>query len=220
MRKYVIAALVPAVSVFASLLACEGILRVMRGEPVFALRDFRNAHVEAARYSVQAEYDPVLGWRQIANFTSPDRNTLEHGVRRNSAADGRIRTGGMLAVGDSFTAGSEVRDNETWPAHLERMIGVPVVNGIVTWLVMQHGADVIRKFDSPRAEALAVESCAREMGIHVIDEFDSLKAVYRANPEQLKAYYVMRNNGHTFGHMSSRGNENIASLIAQALKEP
>src|SRR5262245_6064235 len=37
---------------------------------------------------------------------------------------------------------------------------------------------------------------------------------------RLKAYYVMRNNGHTFGHMSSRGNENIASLIAHALKEP
>lgn len=34
----------------------------------------------------------------------------------------------MIAVGDSFTAGSEVADAETWPAQLERLIDGPVIN--------------------------------------------------------------------------------------------
>jgi len=34
----------------------------------------------------------------------------------------------ILAVGDSFTFGEEVNDNETWPAYLEIVTGTPVIN--------------------------------------------------------------------------------------------
>ena len=40
--------------------------------------------------------------------------------------------GPILAVGDSFTYGDEVSDQETWPAQLQRLTGHPVLNGGVT----------------------------------------------------------------------------------------
>jgi lysophospholipase L1-like esterase len=53
----------------------------------------------------------------------------------------------IVAVGDSYTYGEEVRDGETWPAHLERLLGRPVLNGGVSG----YGFDQIVL----RAEALA-----------------------------------------------------------------
>lgn len=38
----------------------------------------------------------------------------------------------ILAVGNSFTYGDEVRDDETWPAQLQRLTGRRVLNGGVT----------------------------------------------------------------------------------------
>src|SRR5690606_25037038 len=35
----------------------------------------------------------------------------------------------VLAVGDSFTFGDQVDDDETWPAYLERILQRPVRNG-------------------------------------------------------------------------------------------
>lgn len=75
-----------------------------------------------------SEYDPILGWKLIDHMRYPGFSTLAHGIRRNGD-ETEIRKGGILAVGDSFTAGSEVDDHETWPAHLERVMGVPVING-------------------------------------------------------------------------------------------
>src|SRR6185503_7626483 len=53
---------------------------------------------------------------------------IAHGIRTNGLGETEVRTGGALAVGDSFTAGSEVADTETWPAQLEPLIGMPGVN--------------------------------------------------------------------------------------------
>jgi hypothetical protein len=55
-------------------------------------------------------------------------NTVEFGFRSNGGENAHARTGGILAVGSSFTAGSEVADEETWSAQLEQLIGVPVNN--------------------------------------------------------------------------------------------
>lgn len=40
-----------------------------------------------------------------------------------------LETSPLLALGDSFTLGSEVNDNETWPAHLEQLLHRRVFNG-------------------------------------------------------------------------------------------
>ena len=38
----------------------------------------------------------------------------------------------LLAVGDSYTYGEEVKDAETWPAHLQQLLGQRVLNGGVS----------------------------------------------------------------------------------------
>jgi hypothetical protein len=290
-----------------------------------------------------AVYDPNLGWAVGSNLSSDGFNTLEHGIRKNRKTDATIRTGGALAVGDSFTAGSEVHDEASWPAQLERLTGMPVINagaggygtdqiimraeellpivkprvlvigmlesdiersayssqgaakpyyttendrlvlhnvpvpqtppvkrnwlhavapysalaarvtrlidtreenyvrvkndtvkvtclllqrvkriadreGIRTLLAMQHGAYILRDLDAPLDRALQVGACATAMGIQVVDEFDSLKAILRADPSQLAAHYVMTKGAP--GHMSEGGNAHMAKLLAAALAGP
>lgn len=89
-------------------------------------------HGGNAEYPTQ--FDSHTGWslRPIASVVDPRRGCTytidDHGFRSNGQAaplsDSRI-----LAIGDSFTFGCEVNDNDTWPAHLERLAGTPVVNG-------------------------------------------------------------------------------------------
>ena len=67
------------------------------------------------------------------------------GLRGNGTAP--IDGAPILAVGDSFTFGDEVKDNETWPAELQRLTGHPVLNAGVSG----YGFDQIVL----RAEALA-----------------------------------------------------------------
>jgi hypothetical protein len=50
------------------------------------------------------------------------------GERQEAVPDG----GPILAVGDSFTYGDEVDDLDTWPAQLQRLTGLRVMNGGVT----------------------------------------------------------------------------------------
>jgi len=79
-------------------------------------------------------YHPILGWVLRAgiggNSQDPETSftTGEHGVRMNSNEVRPVPQGAILAVGDSFTAGSEVGDRYSWPAQLERLLGSPVVN--------------------------------------------------------------------------------------------
>jgi hypothetical protein len=78
--------------------------------------------------------DADLGWRPRPGASSRDGNVNidAAGMRRNdNPAQLPKDTAGALrivAIGDSFTFGDEVSDNETWPAQLERLLqqgGVP-----------------------------------------------------------------------------------------------
>ena len=119
-------------SLVISLLAAEFGFRIFSGLPVLEMRDWRMERARMKRIGDRADLDPHLGWRLKPNFSIDEFTTLTHGVRRNFD-ENTIRTGGILAVGDSFTEGfGVVADDETWPAHLEALAGVPVVNGGVS----------------------------------------------------------------------------------------
>jgi hypothetical protein len=102
--------------------------RMHSHRPVLVLDDWRLGRIAYLTFGDRAGFDPVLGWTPREDIESDGYNTLDYGIRRN-LSENQIRAGGILAVGDQYTdGGSEVEDGETWPAHLERMTGVPVLN--------------------------------------------------------------------------------------------
>jgi lysophospholipase L1-like esterase len=52
-----------------------------------------------------------------------------HGLRSTGAPPAGAPSGPILAVGDSYTFGEDVADEETWPAQLQRLTGRRVLNG-------------------------------------------------------------------------------------------
>jgi hypothetical protein len=78
-----------------------------------------------------ASFDAQLGWvpRTGVYVRSPSENwtITPAGFRSNGAAVSRSGRP-ILVVGDSFTFGDEVLDHETWPARLEELMDVPVLN--------------------------------------------------------------------------------------------
>jgi hypothetical protein len=106
----------------------EILIRVATHSPLLELPDFRAARGERNNLNQAIEYEPLVGWILKPFLASKDFNTIEYGLRSNGSAATRGRLDGILAVGSSFTAGSEVPDGDTWPAHLERLVGLPVNN--------------------------------------------------------------------------------------------
>ena len=101
--------------------------RAVMGLPVLRWEEWRQRHVVTNRLGGHAQVDPVLGWVSKPDFASPGHTSLQYGVRRNGK-ETEVRPGHILAVGDSFTEGWEVNDDDTWPAYLERTTKTPVVN--------------------------------------------------------------------------------------------
>lgn len=117
-----------AATVFVGLVALEVGLRLVNGIPATPWSDWRKPFLIQQNESSANRYDETLGW-VLRDFLETDSlNTIEHGIRRNSP-DTVLARGEILASGDSFTAGSEVSDHESWPAHLETILGRPVMNG-------------------------------------------------------------------------------------------
>lgn len=79
----------------------------------------------------RAQYDAELGW-------IPNMGKRHVGSTINTVVDGNVRYNGhpdqypddqlILTIGDSFTWGDEVNDNETWPSYLERNVKRKVIN--------------------------------------------------------------------------------------------
>jgi hypothetical protein len=128
------AALYVAATPVICMLALEIAVRAYSRLPIFTLQDWRALQVNVLQSVMQ--YDVLLGWIPASNTDAPF-NTLDYGVRKNSGEKEALITGGILAVGDSYTAGSEVADADTWPAQLERMLGRRVINAGV----MGYGVD-------------------------------------------------------------------------------
>jgi len=131
--------LLAVVSVLFCLAASEVSARLVSGTPLLEIADYRAKAAIRDTWAGQAEYDPLVGWRTVpflsvpggtssAGARYPGLHTIEHGLRSNGPKNAHLRTGGVLATGASFTAGSEVDDYESWPAQLEELITRPVAN--------------------------------------------------------------------------------------------
>lgn len=113
----------------------EAGMRLYTGNYSFENALENHLRISMARYPTK--YDEQLGWLSKEGISGDESSsmritTLEGGIRSNGNDAIRQNAPGqrpILAVGDSYTFGYEVRDEETWPAILESLTGRQVING-------------------------------------------------------------------------------------------
>lgn len=116
-------------STLTALLVAEIGARLVDGVSVFDTENFISAQLDIIRANNGAlVFDPTVGWALKPNIPGENFTTGAYGIRQNSNTIIEPPQNGVLAVGDSFTAGSGVSNKDTWPAQLERLASVPVVN--------------------------------------------------------------------------------------------
>ncbi len=78
-------------------------------------------------------YDDGLGYAPRPGHVEPGLTIDSDGLRPTGELPATASPlSPILAVGDSFTFGDHVADNETWPAQLQSLIGRRVLNGGVS----------------------------------------------------------------------------------------
>jgi hypothetical protein len=108
------------------------------GVRIFDLRNFAFEPVGLINVRPIIQYHPILGFVHRPNMrfgrapggieaTGPLGNRLTKLLDEKEAIPPASRDA-ILALGDSFTFGSEVGPGESWPAFLESMLGSPVIN--------------------------------------------------------------------------------------------
>ena len=152
MRKFALAVLILGLKLLlavSSLTLVAGILelgfRASRDQILSAKHQIRGEPMQRSGFYTR---DPGLGWvpnagQQVRGIelgwdgeaTIPGTRqdaivtTLDNGLRSNGGGRVLPERPVILGVGDSFTFGGRVSDNQTWPAGLERTLGVRVLNG-------------------------------------------------------------------------------------------
>jgi lysophospholipase L1-like esterase len=122
-----------AATVVLCLLAGEFVTRIR--DPGASLWRWPNYATEATKpspWEAQFTYDPTLGWTPIPGSTGtqlgkPISFTAE-GTREQNRDRPLVAGPPIIAFGDSMTEGYGVGNDETWPAHLERLTGRRVLN--------------------------------------------------------------------------------------------
>lgn len=132
MRKFLAGLILSLGSVTVGLAGLEVGLRYVDGMPLVPRTNLIEWTLDLIRTNTSVMvHDEMLGWRLREDVAVGQGafTTGTLGVRMNSGEPRPLPKGAILAVGDSFTVGSGVDDDQTWPAHLERLTGTPVLNG-------------------------------------------------------------------------------------------
>jgi len=146
-------------------------------------------HLMSSSYPVA--YDRFLGWIPKAHSSAGNELWLNKKV---TIMNNQLRSNGnngsfakkplIVAVGDSFTFGDEVSDNETWPAILERLSNDKVLNGGV----FGYGLDQIVL----RAEALSKVYSPDLLIVSFIPE-DIDRCEFSVRNGAAKPYFIIEN---------------------------
>lgn len=128
----------------------EGYFRLKSDTP-FALQSNKNilGH-NLFKTSFGFQFDSELGFIPLEYYNHPEhpnfgmkqKSSILHGIRLNVLLPSNYilspgneyekQINGILCVGDSFTEGLEVGNNESWPAHLEMILQRKVINAGVS----------------------------------------------------------------------------------------
>jgi hypothetical protein len=97
---------------------------------VFGSKFRANIDVDLSREDAVLGHVPNDGTHTLdAADVHPIQVTIREGLRAHGASASLSGAGLTLAIGDSFTFGDEVADEQTWPACLERNLNERVLNG-------------------------------------------------------------------------------------------
>ncbi len=119
------------VSVVVAFLIVELTARIWYGD--FRLINFPKTEANLLKKGFPAEFSPHLGYRpRPGSYTdTPWKTTVtisDYGTRLYDEGE-PAASPVVLAVGDSFTFGSDVGDGDSWPARLQAVTGLNVING-------------------------------------------------------------------------------------------
>ncbi len=161
-RRVAFPFLVVLLAVFSTLLLLEIGIRIFKGEA--RLVSFWSQQHLLLKSAQLVQFHPRLGWIPRAgasgknNYWGTEVTIGSEGLRSNGESSPLPAKQGettILTVGDSFTFGDEVSDTETWPAQLQQLSGIRVLNGGVSGygldqavlrldsLLISHSADAI-----------------------------------------------------------------------------
>lgn len=171
-----------------SLLATEIGFRSANGtllDTTLLTTEVRKAENDASKYWIR--YDPLLGWIPNQGTRIVGRSTVTVGpdtLRVHGSRNQFAQRRPILAVGDSFTFGNDVNDDESWPAYLEQALSRTVLNGGVSG----YGFDQTVL----RAEMLTPKFDPELLIVGFIpDDLRRSKLSIRLNP---KPYFVLEEN--------------------------
>jgi len=128
--------IVIAATVILSFLTAELAVRCLGTDPQrWDLRNFAAYPLSPQQRWSFLQPDGRLGWVPRGGYSGPDFGGLHltfdlQGLRAHRTAPAHgLDQRPLLAVGNSYTMGAEVADDETYPAHLESELGRVVHNG-------------------------------------------------------------------------------------------
>jgi hypothetical protein len=81
---------------------------------------------------------------------------------------------------------------------------------------LQHAGELVLEEPAAVDDMRLLSECTQKAGIQVVDQFVPLQALTKGNPDLVALYYTP--DGAEFGHMTSKGNEHAAQLLASALR--
>lgn len=184
-------------AIIFTLFVLETGFRLLNGVPFWPIENHIAKQQALLTTQTDNEYHEDLGWvlkpgiSGNPNDADTSFTTGDHGIRMNSGEIKPVPSGAILAVGDSFTAGSEVGDRHSWPAQLERLLQSPVVNaGVGGW-----GAGQIML----RAEELALILKPHTIVVSLLAD-DILRSGYRVYGSANKPWFDIDSNGDLVRH--------------------
>lgn len=131
MRKSIQNSALVLASIVVFLALLEVVLRVLNGVPLLKVGNFVADRMSEVTTRSNNRYDPLLGWIPSEGWTPPGGNAPligKYGVWLKPGDPFATPQHAILAVGDSFTVGSDVPTEQSWPAYLQRDLQQPVVN--------------------------------------------------------------------------------------------
>lgn len=178
--------------VFLALIALGEILCVLAlrnpsSIPNFAMRAFNQYYIHINRNVIQvvedcSEYDANLYYRLHPNNTCTFSNVeFSNKIVSNKAGlrddDASLIAPEIISLGDSYTLGWGVEQNECYPAKLESMTGKKVLNAGMSSFGTAREMKMLSMLDTSNLKYITIQYCAND-----IDENES----YYKNNYQLK----------------------------------